>query len=215
MSRTKSEQEKSVYATSVSWPASVFSRLSIFFMPASSFSSRSTRAARSRSWRMIGSVGRRGLCESNADLLAVAPDHVGAEGLLLLRNVDVDHVRRADGIRADQAGAEGRDVADQAIGRVAAVVELDVAAQKALLPDCSASFHDFLPRLPDNVRDAQKIVHGVEGTIRRIPENQRDVGKQSGKHTAGAGPAVRHERSPRFSTPAGCSGSTRHPPRSA
>src|ERR1700730_4203972 len=50
----------------------------------------------------VAGLGRRlhvrGLREGDADLLAVPPDDVNAERLLLLRNVEVEHVGRRDRI---------------------------------------------------------------------------------------------------------------------
>src|SRR5262249_48612374 len=76
----------------------------------------------------------------NADLVAVAPLHVGAQHLLLLRDVEIDHVRNADGVGEDEPGAGRRDVADEAIERRAAGVEIDAAAQEALLARRGAAF---------------------------------------------------------------------------
>ena len=83
----------------------------------------------------------RGLREGDADLLAVPPDDVNAQRLLLLRDVEFEHVRGRDRIGKDQPRAVGRDIADQAIDRVAAIVEVDHAAQKALLAGGSAAFN--------------------------------------------------------------------------
>src|SRR6185295_8399989 len=86
-------------------------------------------------------VHLRGLREGDADLLAVPPDGVNAKRLLLLRNIEFEHVRGRNRIGKDQPRAVGRDIADQAIDHVAAIVEVDHAAQKALLAGGSAAFN--------------------------------------------------------------------------
>ena len=57
---------------------------------------------------------------------------VDAERLLLLRNVEIDDIRNADGLGENEPRAGRRDVADEAVERGAAVVEIDAATQKAL-----------------------------------------------------------------------------------
>ena len=57
------------------------------------------------------------------------PDHMDAQRLLLLRNVEIERVRRRDCIK-DQPRAVGRDIADQAVDHIAPVVEVDHAAQE-------------------------------------------------------------------------------------
>ena len=133
-------QRRDGQATSNSGPASVFIFLRMRLRPAISISSRATRSARSPGCSRSAAVHLRGLGEGDADLLAVPPDDVDAERLLLLRDVEIEHVRRRHRIGKDQPRAIGRDIADQAIDRVAAIVEVDHAAQKALLARDPAAF---------------------------------------------------------------------------
>ena len=58
-----------------------------------------------------------------------------AQRLLFLRDVEVDVIGDVDRFREDDACALLGDVADQAVERAAAFVEIDAAAQKALLPN--------------------------------------------------------------------------------
>jgi hypothetical protein len=90
--------------------------------------------------RFSGGVDLRGLREGDAHLLAVAPDDMGAQRLFFLRNVEVEHVRSRHSIGKNQPRAIGRDIADQAIDDIAAVVEIDHAAQKAFLAGDLAAF---------------------------------------------------------------------------
>src|ERR1700744_3374570 len=92
-----------------------------------SVSSLSTRCARSPSARR----GRRG--EREADLVAMAPFHPRADRLFLLRDVELDDVGHVHRAREDDARAGLGEVADEAIHRAAALVEIDAAAQEALL----------------------------------------------------------------------------------
>jgi hypothetical protein len=86
--------------------------------------------------RELGGVGRlrrlRG-CERHAHFLALAPLHARAQGLVLLRDVELEHVGDARRVREDQPCAACREVADQAVERDLTFVELDAAAQKAAL----------------------------------------------------------------------------------
>src|SRR5262249_30877236 len=77
-----------------------------------------------------------------ANLLAMPPDHVDAERLLLLRNIEFKHIRRCHRIGKGEAGAVGRNVADQAVDHGAAIVEMNRAAQKAFLPRDTAAFQN-------------------------------------------------------------------------
>lgn len=81
-----------------------------------------------------------GLRKNDTDLVSVPPDNMGAQGALLLRDEQVDHVGGRHRVGEDQTRAVARHVADQAVERAAAVVEVDCAAQKALLARDLAAF---------------------------------------------------------------------------
>src|SRR5262249_52881242 len=76
---------------------------------------------------------RLGRPEGDARFLARAPLHVGAQRLILLRDIEFDDFRNARGLREDQLGAARRDVADQAVDHRPPIVEIDAALQEALL----------------------------------------------------------------------------------
>ena len=57
--------------------------------------------------------------EGKPDLVVAAPLHLGAQGLLALRDVEVDHVGQRHLVGKDDAGALVGQVADQAGQRAA------------------------------------------------------------------------------------------------
>ena len=78
----------------------------------------------------------------------MAPLYVGAQRLLLLWDVEIDDIRDRDGAGEDQARAFLGDVADQAIGRRAAIVEIDATAQEAFFARGDATLdHAGVPGL--------------------------------------------------------------------
>src|SRR5262249_35525924 len=78
--------------------------------------------------------------EGDPDLAPLAPLHMGAQRLFLLRDVELDDVGHVDGLGEDQPRTVVRDVADQAVHHRAAPVEIAAAAQGALLAGRSSSF---------------------------------------------------------------------------
>src|SRR4029077_11737581 len=97
------------------------------------------------------------LGEGQPDLLAVSPDNVRAQRLLLLRNVEIDHVWGLYCRREGQPRAVGRDVADRAFEHGAAIVEREHATQKTFLPHGPSPLFGLLHGLVQHAADASPV----------------------------------------------------------
>src|SRR5215510_4750358 len=98
----------------------------------------------------LGQIGRRGtrhdrggllvVVERDAELKAGPPLHLGAIGLVLVGDVELDDLRDGDRIRDLELGAGARNVAYQAIEARAPVVEIEAALQETSLARTHAAF---------------------------------------------------------------------------
>src|ERR1700684_560821 len=110
----------------------------------------------------LGGVGQRigdriGGGKAEADLVAAAPGHARAHGVVLLRNVQIDHVRNADGFGEDDARADLGQIADQAAHGAAPLVEIDKAAQEAFQTSRIAELAPRLPPQPSTGKSKRKL----------------------------------------------------------
>src|SRR5262245_60186259 len=78
--------------------------------------------------------------ERDAQLEAGAPLHLGAIGLVLVGDMELDDLRDGDRIRDLELGALARNVAHEAIEARAPVVEVEAALQEASLARALAAF---------------------------------------------------------------------------
>src|SRR4029453_12834906 len=98
----------------------------------------------------FGQVGRRGtrhdrrgllvVVERDAELKACAPLHLGAIGLVLVGDMELDDLRDGDRIRDLELGTGPRNGAPEAIEARAPVVEIEAALQEASLARTYAAF---------------------------------------------------------------------------
>ena len=88
----------------------------------------------------VAGVALLGRDEGKPDLVIAPPLHLGAKGLVALRDVEVEHVGQRHGIGEDDARALLGHVADQARQRAALAADIDVTAQEALGPSGIAAF---------------------------------------------------------------------------
>lgn len=92
-------------------------------------------------------------------LVGAAPFDAGEDCLLALWNIEFDEVRNGDGLREDDACAVFRQVAHQAGRLAASFVEINDAAQEALLASaCSAFVHRFVHRKVSRPNSGARIV---------------------------------------------------------
>src|SRR6202034_1382220 len=85
----------------------------------------------------LGQIAERradGLGKRKAEFVGAAPLHMREDRLFLLRDVKLDLIGHAHRVREDDARPLIRDVANEAVERIAALVENKTAAQIALLP---------------------------------------------------------------------------------
>jgi hypothetical protein len=103
-------------------------------------------------WLRARQRGGSGLGEGQAHFIATTPLDVGADGLVLVRNVKLDNVGKIRRSREDDARALIGNIANEAIDGAAALVEIDATAQQALLAYRATPFgHVRAPR-PGRVR---------------------------------------------------------------
>src|SRR6202035_2845588 len=120
--------------------------------------------------------------KAEPDLVAAAPGHARAQRLVLLRNMQIDHVGDGDGFGEDDARALAGQVADQAAHGAAPLVEIDKAAQEAFQPSRVAAFAHRLPLKPSSKSKRKLTTAGLK------PSYRRDLSRQFSARAGSAGP---------------------------
>ena len=80
------------------------------------------------------------LAERKPGLVGAAPFDPGDNGLFALRDLELDEVRNGDGLRKDNGRAVFRQVTHRTGGLAASFVEINDAAEEALLASAGVSF---------------------------------------------------------------------------